>query len=273
MQLGLPWWIGAGEPEDGIDEAARTGYDFVEISLDAPWPEGIEPLALADRADDQDVSIGIHGPWRTQALAHPREELAQAAREVAQSCVAAARAAEADYIVFHVDAPGYRGHPRADVVEHGLETAHASLRALSRSAGDELAILVENTTSPMGTPAEIAAFLEPLPDVGFCLDPGHAMIHARRDEESPAWDPGEWSQATGDAWTLTHLMDVLETDEGIRDHLMPGSGEADISAILDQARSVDADRVLVEAFSTGPEGHRPETGDWREARKLIEDRL
>lgn len=267
MNIGLPWWIGAGEPVEGIRRAAEVGYDFVELSLDAPWPEGIEPLTLADKADDVGVELGLHGPWRTQSLAHPREPLAQAAREVAQSCVQAARSAEAAYIVFHVDARGFRGFPREAVVEEGLETAHASLQALSRSAGDELDVLVENTTSPMGRPDELAEFLDPIADVGFCLDPGHAAIQAHHDEET--WDVAEWRDRLGDDWQLTHLMDFLETEAGIVDHLLPGAGDADIASILEAARQVGADRTLVEAFRADPQGNEIRNGDWREVRKLL----
>lgn len=267
MQLGLPWWIGKGEPELGLELAADTGYDFVEVSLDAPWPEELDLLGLADQADDAGLELGMHAPWRTQALAHPREELAQAAREVAQACLTAARTAEAAYIVFHVDARGFHRFPREDVVDRGLERAHASLRALSRSAGDEVDVLVENTTSPMGTPEELASFLDPLPEVGFCLDPGHAAIQAHREER--AWDFEAWRRALADPWRLTHLMDLVETETGVRDHLLPGAGEADLAAILDLAREAGANRTLVEAFYADPDRGEIREGDWREARKLV----
>lgn len=265
MHIGLPWWIGAGPPEEGIDEAAELGFDFVEISLDAPWPDELDALSLADRADDAGVWLGFHAPWRTQALAHPREELAQAAREVAQSCVATARAAEAAHVVFHVDARAFGSFPRNDVVQHGIESAHASLRALSRSAGDELAILVENTSPPVGTAAELATFLDPLPEVGFCLDPGHAAIVALGDPEVPAFEPEAWTDALGDRLDLLHLMDFVETDAGVRDHLLPGGGEADWEAIVEAARAVGCDRVLVEAFYADPQRGEIGADDWRKA--------
>lgn len=251
--------------------AQEAGYDFVELSLDAPWPDGLDPVDLADRADDLGVGLGIHAPWRDQSLAHPREPLARAAREIAQDCLAIARTAGADYIVFHVDASGFRNYPREDVVEQGLQTAHASLQALARSAGDEVDVVVENTASPLGTPDEMAEFLAPLGEVGFCLDPGHAAIQAHHEGES--WSVEDWLGALEDAWTLTHLMDVVETDGRIRDHLLPGAGELDLDAVLDATEQAGVSRVLVEAFYTDTDRSSPQTGDWREARKLIEDRL
>lgn len=269
MELGLPWWIGAGDPAEGIGLAARAGYDFVEISLDAPWPEGIDPIALAEEADDAGVSLGMHGPWRTQALAHPREPLAQAAREIAHDCLTAAQAAGAGYIVFHVDARGFAGYPREDVVEQGLQTAHASLQALSRSAGDDLDVLVENTTRPLGTPSELASFLEPLADVGFCLDPGHAAILAERDESAPAWDASSWSQLLSDRPSLLHAMDIAYTEDGIRDHLLPGAGEADVGHVVSEVRQAGCSRVLVEAFYADTDGTGIREEDWRAVRKRL----
>lgn len=269
MQLGLPWWIGAGYPDEGLRLAHETGYDFLELSLDAPWPDELDPTTLADQAEELGLEIGMHAPWRTQALAHPREPLARAAREIAQDCLAIARAAGAAYIVFHVDARAFHGYPREDVVEGGLQTAHASLQALARSAGEEVDVLVENTTSPVGTPDEVAGFLDPIPEVGFCLDPGHAAIQAHRDETSFAVD--EWREAVGDRWRLTHLMDLVTTEAGVRDHLMPGAGEADLAAIVDASLSAGADRVLLEAFYTDRDKTEPRKGDWREARKLVEE--
>lgn len=269
MQLGLPWWIGSGDPQLGVKLAAEAGYDLLEVSMDAPWPGELEPTQLADRADDTGIELGFHAPWRTQALAHPREELAQAAREVAQRCVTAARAAGASYVVFHVDARDFGRFPREDVVGQGLETAHASLRALSRSAGDELSLLVENTSPPVGTPEGVARFIDPLPEVEFCLDPGHAAIVAHETDASEGWDPRRWREALGDRWSLLHLMDLVETGEGVRDHLLPGAGQADLERVLDEARNAGCERVLVEAFYTDLEGTEPELSDWRRARELV----
>lgn len=268
MTLGLPWWIGAGDAEDGIDLALETGYDLVEISLDHPWPDELEPLSLADAAEDAGVELGFHAPWRTQALAHPREELARAAREVAQNCLAAARAAGGSYLVFHVDARGFSGYPRGDVVQAGLESAHASLRALSRSAGEDLDVLVENTTTPLGLADEVDEFLDPLPNVGFCLDPGHAAIAARRADA--AIDFGAWMEHLGDRLELVHLMDFAETESRIVDHLLPGAGEADLESIVQQARSAGCSRLLVEAFRADREGSQIGPDDWQSARKRIE---
>lgn len=261
MQIGVPWWIGAGPPEQGIEQAAALGADFVELSLDAPWPEGLDPAVLREATEEAGVGLGVHGPWRTQALAHPREPLARAAREVAQSCLDLARRAGARYIVFHVDARNFARYPADEAVQDGLETAHASLRALSAGAG-EVEVVVENTSSPLGTPGEVAGFVDPLPEVGVCLDPGHAALAAHADVEGATADPDRWIEHVGDRLELLHVMDWVQ-EEGIVDHLVPGAGEADWPAFVDAARSAGCQRVLVEAFYASPDRAPVEPEDLR----------
>lgn len=273
VQLGIPWWIGAGSPVEGIELAGSLDVDFVEISLDAPWPDELSGPELRDASEAAGVDIGFHGPWRTQSLAHPRGVLARAARSVAQECIDIALGAGAAYIVFHVDARDFVRFPREATVGHGLEQAHASLNALSQSAGDELSLLVENTSSPLGTPDEVARFLKPLPDVGFCFDPGHAALAEAAGTEGATGDPGRWAQALGDRYELLHIMDWVETPHGIVDHLVPGAGDADLQGLLKTARDAGADRVLIEAFFRNREREDASTRDLAEARDVLRELL
>lgn len=248
VRIGIPWWIGAGSPIEGIQTAGSIGADFVEVSLDAPWPQELSAPKMREAADQAGVDVGFHGPWRTQSLAHPRDVLARGARSVAQDCIDLAIGVDADYVVFHVDARDFGGFPREDVVQGGLEQAHASLRALSRSAGEELSILVENTSSPMGTPAELERFLDPLPDVGFCYDPGHAAMVEQAGIEGASSDPEAWFERLGDRLEVLHLMDYVRTDTRVVDHLVPGAGETDIEGLIAAARAAGCETVLLEAF-------------------------
>lgn len=248
MRVGIPWWIGTGNPLDGIELAAQLGADFIEISLDAPWPEGLSGPDLKVAADQAGIALGMHGPWRTQALAHPRGVLAGAARSVAQECIDHALGAGAEYVVFHVDARDFARFPRPEVVEQGLEHARTSLEALNRSAGDELAILVENTSPPLSTPSELATFLEPLPGLGFAYDPGHAALAEEAGVEGATADPAAWMDAVGERLELLHLMDLAGTPEGIMDHLTPGAGDSEIAGLLSACQAAGCERVLIEAF-------------------------
>lgn len=273
MRIGIPWWIGAGSPVEGIEQAASIGADFLEISLDAPWPDGLDGGTLREVSEDTGVGLGFHGPWRTQSLAHPREALAQAARSVAHTCIDLALTAGGEYIVFHVDARDFGGFPDEGAVDRGLETAHASLRAMSASAGDQVELLVENTSSPMGTPDEVAGFLDPLPEVGFCYDPGHAVLAEARGTEGATDDTGAWATALGDRFELLHLMDWADTQHGIVDHLLPGAGDADVASILKVARDAGCERTLIEGFFTSPEREEATLEDLDEACQTVRSLL
>lgn len=266
----MPWWIGAGDPVEGIELAASHGFDFLEISLDAPWPEDISGPALRDAAQDAGIALGFHAPWRTQALAHPRGVLARAARTVAQECIDVALGAGAEYTVFHVDARDFQRFPRRAVVEQGLAQARKSLDALARSAEDRCTIVVENTSTPMGTPDEIASFLEPLTDVGFCYDPGHASLTLDQGVEGASEDPVTWFDALGRRLVLVHIMDVVRTEQGIVDHLVPGAGEADLAGLIKATRDTGCERLLIEAFYTDLDRAPASNEDLEDARKRVE---
>lgn len=256
MRIGMPWWIGAGEPSDGLRLAADAGFDLLEISLDAPWPEGLSAPELAAQAREAGLALGLHAPWRTQSLSHPRGVLARAAGNVAQQCVDFAIGVGAEYVVFHVEARGFARFPRRDVIERGLGHARTALKELAARAGRDLTLLVENTSPPLATPRGVASFLEPLPDIGFCYDPGHAMlaVEAGASDDGPEGEGGAtgdvdaWLEVLGRRLALLHLMDVARTETGLVDHLVPGAGELDLGALVGAAEGAGCRRVLIEAF-------------------------
>lgn len=264
MNIGLPWWIGAGDPIEGIRYAHEMGVDFLEVSLDPPWPEALDGDKLRKAANEEGIELCLHGPWRTQALAHPQAELAEAARSVMQTCVAFAQTCGAAYIVVHVDARDFSTYPVPEPVREGLNRARASLAAM-RSGMGETQLLVENTSSPMGTPEEIERFLSPLPGVGFCYDPGHAALVEQAGIEGSSSDVATWMDRLGDRWELLHVMDWATNEDGIVDHLVPGAGDADVERIVHEAKKQGCQRTLIEAFYRDADRDEANDEDIREA--------
>lgn len=253
MRWGLPWWIGHGSPLDGIQVAAEHGFDLLEISLDAPWPEGLSGPELREASEAAGVSLGFHGPWRTQALAHPRPTLARASATVAQACLDRAMGAGGDYLVLHVDARDFARFPDQGIVEQGLQHAISALDELSSRAGDDATVIVENTGPPTGTPQELADLLDQLPRVGFCFDPGHAALAEAYQVPGASADPRDWMELVGDRLSLLHAMDHAWVDGQVIDHLVPGTGEADLEALMAATATTRCQTVVVEAFYDGPE--------------------
>lgn len=273
MRWGLPWWIGHGSPLDGIQVAADHGFDLLEISLDAPWPEELSSPELREAAQAAGVSLGFHGPWRTQALAHPRPTLARAAATVAQACLDRALGAGAEYLVLHVDARDFARYPLEGVVEDGLEHAVSALDELSSRAGDEAAVLVENTGPPTGTPEQLFDLLEEVPRIGFCFDPGHAALAEVYEVPGASADPRDWLELLGDRLTLLHAMDHARIDGQVIDHLVPGSGDADLAALMGATRKAGCETVLVEAFYDGPEHDEARPADLARGREHLKSFL
>lgn len=245
------------------------GADFIEISLDTPWPDALDASDILQASEDAGIDVGLHGPWRNQSLAHPEPELAQAARNVMQKSIAFAHATKAAYVVTHVDARDFSRYPEQGPVLEGLERARASLAAL-RSGMEGTQLIVENTSSPMGTPKEIERFLEPVDDVGFCFDPGHAALVEAASVEGATSRVEDWSHRLGDRWELVHLMDWTQEEDEIVDHLIPGAGDGPVERIVRQAQEHGCTRVMIEAFYTDATRNEANMEDLQKAVERIQ---
>ncbi|MDX1612105.1 MAG: TIM barrel protein, partial [Candidatus Thermoplasmatota archaeon] len=118
-----------------------------------------------------------------------------------------------------------------------------------------------------------ARFLDPLPDVGFCFDPGHAALMVDAGVEGATEDPEAWRDAVGQRLALLHAMDYVRTEDGLFDHLVPGAGAADQASILQAAQDAGCQRVLLEAFFRAPRGAEADGAALIEGRTFLEDLL
>jgi len=73
-KLGFPVWYGYGfEISRIIEEARDTGFDYIEVSIDHPWPRGGEPSLdeVVRLIKGSGLSTGFHAPWRDLRLSSP----------------------------------------------------------------------------------------------------------------------------------------------------------------------------------------------------------
>ena len=105
IYLGLPLWYGSGRLIDLIQVVHERGFDYVEISLDYPWPEAIDEFEMEELVKSirgYGIEVGIHGPWRDISLGSPRDVIRRAALKVYRRCVKFASRLESHYFNFHV---------------------------------------------------------------------------------------------------------------------------------------------------------------------------
>lgn len=196
------------------------------------------------------MTLGLHAPWRGQTIAHPHAPLAEAALEVLRTCQRFGERAGAAYLVVHADARSYAGYPVDSVRDRAFEHVRDGLaRLVDRT--ETVEIVVENTTGhPTETPGGVRRVLDAVPGLGFCYDPGHAMLAAYAEIPDASGEADAWFDTLGGRLTLLHLMDVARTGSGPVDHLLPGDGDLDLRALVDAASGHGLDRVVVEAFAT-----------------------
>lgn len=266
MRFGMPWWVGHGDPLAGIETAAKLGFDLLELSLEAPWPSGLDADGIREALGETGLELGVHGPWRAQTLGHPRSALAGAALEVALDALGFAEDAGAAYLVLHVDPRDYGRYPREDVLDQARRHAVQGLSTLADRARD-VEVVVENTFPPLGTPAAMEAVLDDVPGLGFCFDPGHALITQHADGEGATGEPGVWYERLGDRLTLLHAMDVAVTGDGVVDHLVPGAGELDVGLLVEGAKRAGCDRCVLECFHRDLEASPADHEDLARARE------
>ncbi|NOY82161.1 MAG: sugar phosphate isomerase/epimerase [Kiritimatiellaeota bacterium] len=94
-----------------------------------------------------------------------------------------------------------------------------------------------------------------LPNVGFVVDTGHAVLHGM--------DPAETIRIMGDRLCSTHLQDNFGH---VDDHLPPGRGNIDWSSVIAALEDVGYEGVLMVEISDCPPNRAPDAiADTREA--------
>jgi len=245
--VALPVWPKAGSVVKALSKANEYGFDYVELSLDYPWPERLRGRVLEEVEEAKGkygLKLAVHAPWRDIALASPRLALREASLNVLEDCLSFASSVEALYFNLHVltrEAWSIKG-----VREEAEEAALASVKHLAaraRELGVELT--VENNPEPMfGVPTMMKPLLE-VEGVKLCLDVGHVAyanwLVERRGMEAFRQEVAgleDWVEAFKGRVLVGHLHDYLAEEQEFQDHLMPGAGSSDVERHL---------RLLMEA--------------------------
>ena len=239
--IALPVWPKAGSVVKALERANEYGFDYVEVSLDYPWPERLKGRALEEVKEARakyGVAVAIHAPWRDVALASPRPQLREASLKLFEECLGFASSVEALYFNVHVatrEAWAIKG-----VKERIEEAALDSVKRLAgraRELGVELT--VENNPEPLfGVPSMLKPLLS-VEGVKLCLDVGHVAyanwLVQQRGVEAFKHEVAElegWVKAFKEKVLVGHLHDYVAEDKEFQDHLMPGAGGADVERDL-----------------------------------------
>ena len=240
-------------------EVAACGFDAIEIFATLSHFDYRSPVAidsLAEWLDDTRLKLhAIHAPitdsytdgkwgrpfstaWNvTDQRARAIEEI-YAALEIAQKI-------ETSFLVVHLGTPTRYASDQDNDPDAAAKSL-AELQALTQPLGLQLAL--EVVPNPLSTATALIKLLEENtapPNVGICLDFGHAFLSGDLIEEIEV--------ASGYLLT-THLHDNLGTRD---DHLVPFEGRIDWPSAMMTMRKVGYDGVLMLEVSG--------CGDWHDA--------
>ncbi|HDD65998.1 MAG TPA: sugar phosphate isomerase/epimerase [Nitrososphaeria archaeon] len=252
LRLGFPVWYGyGGRIRELAREAARVGFDYLEISLDYPWPfKGRLPLReVVETAAKEDLSPAFHLPWRDVRPASPLEDVRRSSLKVLEKVVAELSGFECEYLVAHVStdqALDKIDEITGEVVEAAVESIR-SLRSFSEAGG--LRLVIENVREDLKT------FLEIVSRSGAhaCLDVGHAVcsIAKRMGREAVERELSKWFDSLRDRIRVIHYSGIRFGNGWVRDHQLTSSADRYLRFTKSRIRGLSLRNLLLEVFE-GP---------------------
>ncbi len=250
--FGLPIWYGSGRIDDVLQIAYEKGFDYVEISLDYPWPEIIDEIVfnrVKKLIKEYDFKVGIHAPWRDISLASPRENLRVASLKVYKKCISFAEKLESEYFNFHIftkEATEYEEVYKA--VYQATKRSIKEIVRLCNEAGVK-PTLENNPTEFLGKIEEINTILHEIGNLYMCLDIGHMIVaNTKKEELKETSELEKWFRTLGDKVKVIHIHDYRVEGEKVRDHFLLGKGDIDIDNMVNLINNSKAHFILLEMF-------------------------
>ena len=250
-QYGISSWIAADLPCDlSIEKLASAGFKETELSAER------SELVKAFEADPEKVrrqleaaGLGVravHDPDRARKLDHPDEAIRRKATETIGHYFSLAKAVGAELLVVH------SSDLKWVVPEEGVEARRGrsmdSLNILAEHADKVgMKMAVENLPgggySPPVLTHDLLQIIEGLGDhVGICLDVGHSYLSL--------FNPLEELRDVSSRLLSLHIHDVKNG----KDHLIPGEGEMDLEAFVQELDRMEFGGVRTLEIS--PKGER-----------------
>ena len=258
FKLGFPIWYGYGDRMRELAHEARlTGFDYLEISLDYPWPfRGKTPLKdIVKIAEAEGLSIAFHAPWRDLRFSSPFEEVRIASLKVFERVVESIACYESEYLVVHLSsdqAVDKIDEIRGEVVEAAIESVKALKETVSSHG---LRLVIENVREDLEMFMEISSKA----DASICLDVGHAICLTTRKigKEAIESELAKWLEKLGDRITVIHYSGIKFDGKWVRDHQPTDRSDKYLNLTKENIKTLKISNFLLEVF----EG--PENGDIR----------
>lgn len=258
MKFATMIWYGDRPLQSTFEMAHRLGFDYIEFSLDYPWPDELtkEEVGLLEKLKEEyGLGIAFHGPWAGKVISHPRDEISDACLKIYEKCLRFSGKFNPLYFNFHQS--GYAAtfgfeEIRKRIFDKALKTTRAIV-----NLGRGIPITIENNPSHLfGRPKDIEFLLGGIRELNFCFDVGHAVV-SKWETQHVKGRSGEkleiedWLNLFKDRILTIHLHDCLfEGDSKPTDHLVIGKGNLDFENIAGAIKKTSCKHVLLETYRT-----------------------
>jgi len=256
MKFAIPIWYGDRSLKFAFEMAHRLGFDYIEFSLDYPWPDRLkkEEISLLEKLEDEyGLEIAFHGPWAGKVISHPRDEISDACLKIYEKCLKFARKFNPLYFNFHqfgYSATSGFEEIRKRIFDKALETTRVIV-----NFGRGFPVTVENNPGRLfGRPKDIKLLLDWITDLNFCFDVGHAAVskwEIQRGKSVPdeKLEIKDWLELFKDRILTVHLHDCLiEDNSKPMDHFAIGKGNLDFESIARAVKKTSCRYALLETF-------------------------
>ncbi len=251
-KIGFSLWYGNKSKKELIEQMHSLGFDYVEISLDYPWPyDEYEFSNIIKLTKTIGLEISFHGPWRDIRLASPIDEIAYSSRKVVKKIVDNISKFEPKYFNIHLisEEITFDNKVRDKIISRAKETIRF-LEELSEEYS--IAITVEN--NPHGHFSFPTYFTQVgLNSIRFCLDIAHAIVayyNAGETSYTPLGVISDWINALGkEKIHVIHVHDIVKKNDTYANHYYFGLGFLNLHEISKLICSkTNAKYILLETF-------------------------
>ena len=251
--IGWSIWYGSKDVEKELAKLLENGFNYLEISLDYPWPFDENRLShIISKAKDLGFKVAFHGPWRDIRLASPHRIISEASRTILGKVIDLAAKYEPEYFNAHLlsEEITFDEKVKNEVLREARKAVHF-LQKITEEKG--ITITIEN--NPHGYFSLPSHFndLGSLDSLYFCLDIGHAMV-AYFNVGERSFDAisvaKEWINIVGNNRILTlHLHDVIQSGRMLLNHYFFGCGIVNLEKLCKfLCKNIDAKFMLLELF-------------------------
>ncbi len=263
MKYGFSIWYGSKSILSEIERAGRLGFDYVELSLDFVWPEGLEKQKkmIKNSLKENGLEMSFIAPHTDVRLANPRREIREGGQKLLKKVLKFATYFNPPFLIFYIrggseplNFAGYLPKYKFSIIEDAInKAALESFDILTKKAKKyNIKLALEN--SGRGLFSKMKDFRLLITDDRFhlCCDIGHILRSSSLLNDKNNYtitNIKKWYDFFGRKIIASHIHDAKIEGGKVRDHLNLGEGNLDMKKVASLLSKTKCNYIKLETFS------------------------